>query len=165
MLYSTVCLGWNLNFIMLLHILILLIYISMYAQCIYIPAYIYTWTDRYIISVMIVFEDHCLIWFVAERLLLFYTIQMWLPRSASAKKKIPLCRVWMNRAEELVQSLIFWNQTLNCHFWFISLQHFLVFEIKLNVTKIWPESWFCVLMDLGLWSWLMPIVCPCTRDL
>ena len=106
MLYSTICLGWNLNFIMLLHILILLIlYICMHNRYIYIHTYIYTWIDRYITNIMIVIEGHCLIWFVAKCLLPFHTIWIQFSRSTSAKSD-PLSSTQMNRAEGLSWSLI-----------------------------------------------------------
>lgn len=147
MLYSTVCLGWNLNFIMLPHILILLIlYICMH-NSIYIHIYIYTWINRYIINVMIVFKGHCLIWFVAKCLLLFHTIWIQFPRSASAKKWSPLLCT-NEQSWGIILKLDFGNQILNYLFDFFHSKIFQFLKLEWALQEFGQKVRFPF-----WWSW------------
>lgn len=149
MLYSTVCLGWNLDFLMFLHILIpLILYICMHKQYIYRHVYIYTWIDRYLINITIVLEGHCLIWFVAKCLLLFHTIWIQFPRPASAKSDLPLPVYKWTELRNYPKAW-FWKYDLKLSWQVSPFQRFLVFEIRMNLTNTCPESQFYLLVELG----------------
>lgn len=165
MLYSTVCLGWNLNFIMLPYILILLIFIYMYAQTVYIythlSIYIRELTDM---SLMSWLSSRAIAWFNLLQNVCFsftwfeYTF-LDLPQPKTKTKQTKSTnKIKQNNPSLMSNDYQSWGATSKLDFWksnlkpllgFLSYPSFPVLKIRTNITKPWPAS-VSLLVELGL---------------